>query len=187
MNRILFLDSGPLGLLTHPQRSAEVIAATEWLSGCLFGGSRVIVPAIVYYELRREILRARKSFSRRSSRCLRQCRSRALPSAFGPSAAAGCRALGRGEAEGPADRRIKSARYRCSDCRASSLLRSPPLGDGRCDYQPETPVPVHYRSTLERNPSIKRWPPKPGVCDVDPAELWVGEKVCNINGAAEHG
>lgn len=63
MSRILFLDSGPLGLLTHPQRSAEVIAVTEWLSRCLFGGSRVIVPAIVYYELKRELLRANKSLS----------------------------------------------------------------------------------------------------------------------------
>ena len=32
MIRALFLDSGPLGLLTHPQRSGEVIATTEWLS-----------------------------------------------------------------------------------------------------------------------------------------------------------
>ena len=59
----LFLDSGPLGLLAHPQRSAEVIAVTEWLSGCLRASSRVIVPAIVYYELKRELLRANKSVS----------------------------------------------------------------------------------------------------------------------------
>jgi predicted nucleic acid-binding protein len=62
VNQILFLDSGPLGLLTHPQRSAEVVAVTEWLSHCLLGGCRVIVPAIVYYELKRELLRAKRSF-----------------------------------------------------------------------------------------------------------------------------
>ena len=62
MSRFLFLDSGPLGLLTHPQRSAEVVSITEWLSQCLLSGSRVIVPAIVYYELKRELLRAKKSF-----------------------------------------------------------------------------------------------------------------------------
>jgi hypothetical protein len=28
--RFLFLDSGPLDLLIHPQPSAEVIAVTEW-------------------------------------------------------------------------------------------------------------------------------------------------------------
>jgi len=61
VSQVLFLDSGPLGLLTHPQRSAEVLAVTEWLSRCLLGGTRVIVPAIVYYELKRELLRAKKS------------------------------------------------------------------------------------------------------------------------------
>jgi hypothetical protein len=63
VSQILFLDSGPLGLITHPQRSAEVLAVTEWLSRCLWSGSKVIVPAIVYYELRRELLRAKKNFS----------------------------------------------------------------------------------------------------------------------------
>lgn len=62
MSQLVFLDSGPLGLLTHPQRSAEVISVAEWLSGCLLSGSRVIVRAIVYYELKRELLRAKKSF-----------------------------------------------------------------------------------------------------------------------------
>jgi predicted nucleic acid-binding protein len=60
VSQVLFLDSGPLGLLTHPQRSAEVLAVTEWLTRCLLSGSRVIVPAIVYYELKRELLRAKK-------------------------------------------------------------------------------------------------------------------------------
>jgi predicted nucleic acid-binding protein len=63
VKEFLFLDSGPLGLITHPQRSAEVIAVSEWLSRCLLSGSRVIVPAIVYYELKRELLRAKKTLS----------------------------------------------------------------------------------------------------------------------------
>jgi len=63
VSQFLFLDSGPLGLLTHPQRSAEVIAVTEWVSRCLLSGKRVIVSAIVYYELKRELLRAKKPFS----------------------------------------------------------------------------------------------------------------------------
>ena len=63
MSHFLFLDSGPLGLLTHPQRTAEAVAASEWLSRCLLAGCRVIVPAIVYYELKRELLRAQKTFS----------------------------------------------------------------------------------------------------------------------------
>jgi predicted nucleic acid-binding protein len=62
VTQLLCLDSGPLGLLTHPQRSDEVIAITDWLADCLRRGNRVIVPAIVYYEVKRELLRARKKF-----------------------------------------------------------------------------------------------------------------------------
>lgn len=62
MNPVLFLDSGPLGLLTHPQRTGEVIAIADWISQCLLNGSRIVVPAIVYYELKRELLRAKKTF-----------------------------------------------------------------------------------------------------------------------------
>lgn len=64
MSHTIFLDSGPLGLVTHPQYgSAEVVEATNWLSRSIVAGSRVIVPAIVYYELKRELLRARKAVS----------------------------------------------------------------------------------------------------------------------------
>jgi predicted nucleic acid-binding protein len=62
VSRLPVLDSGPLGLLTHPQRNAEVVAITEWLSRCLLSGHRIIIPAIIYYELRRELLRANKNF-----------------------------------------------------------------------------------------------------------------------------
>ena len=63
MNRFIILDSGPLGLITHPQRNAEVVAVTEWLSQCLLSGHRIIIPAIIYYELKRELLRAGKGLS----------------------------------------------------------------------------------------------------------------------------
>ncbi|MEO8659723.1 MAG: hypothetical protein ABI693_14720 [Bryobacteraceae bacterium] len=61
MNDVLLLDSGPLGLITQPQRSHEVIAITDWLKECLRAGARVLVPAIVYYEIKRELLRANKA------------------------------------------------------------------------------------------------------------------------------
>jgi predicted nucleic acid-binding protein len=61
VSRFLFLDSAPLGLITHPQQSVRVAAITEWLSRCILSGDRVIVPAIVYYELKRELLRAKKT------------------------------------------------------------------------------------------------------------------------------
>ncbi|MGA2267658.1 MAG: nuclease [Bryobacteraceae bacterium] len=61
MSRYLLLDSGPLGIVTQPRISAEVVAVNHWLIDCLSSGDAVLVPAIVYYELRRELLRARKS------------------------------------------------------------------------------------------------------------------------------
>jgi predicted nucleic acid-binding protein len=61
VSAVLFLDSGPLGLITQPQRSHEVIAITDWLKDCLLAGARLMVPAIVYYEIKRELLRANKA------------------------------------------------------------------------------------------------------------------------------
>jgi hypothetical protein len=63
LSRFIFLDSGPLGLITHPRQTAEVAAITEWLAQVLRSGNRVLVPAIIYYELKRELLRAGKPFS----------------------------------------------------------------------------------------------------------------------------
>ncbi len=63
MIQFIFLDSGPLGLLTHPRQTEEVAAITAWLADMLKQGRRVLVPAIVYYELKRELLRADKPFS----------------------------------------------------------------------------------------------------------------------------
>lgn len=61
MSRYLLLDSGPLGLVTQPRLAPEVVAMNHWLIDCLSGGDAVLVPAIIYYELRRELLRARKA------------------------------------------------------------------------------------------------------------------------------
>ena len=48
VSRFLFLDSGPLGLITHPQRTEEVIVLNERLALWLLNGNLVVVPAIVY-------------------------------------------------------------------------------------------------------------------------------------------
>lgn len=63
MSQFIFLDSGPLGLITHPRQTAEVAAIMEWLARMLKTGNRVLVPAIICYELKRELLRAEKPFS----------------------------------------------------------------------------------------------------------------------------
>ena len=54
---IALLDSGPLGLVTHPKVNAEAQECKDWLTRFLAEGQRVLVPEIVYYELRRELRR----------------------------------------------------------------------------------------------------------------------------------
>ena len=53
---IILLDSGPLGLITNPNVSAESLACQQWLVEHLRQGSRILVPEIIEYELRRELL-----------------------------------------------------------------------------------------------------------------------------------
>lgn len=60
---IVSLDSGPLSLVTQKRGTAEGDACRKWLSDHLARGTRVVVPEIVDYELRRELLRARKAAS----------------------------------------------------------------------------------------------------------------------------
>jgi hypothetical protein len=60
MSLTIFLDSGPLGLLTNPKRQPDTIAATQWTVAVMAAGHRLIVPAIADYEVRRELKRAGK-------------------------------------------------------------------------------------------------------------------------------
>lgn len=61
MSRFVLLDSGPLGLITNPTRTPQVLACNIWLDELLAQGVQVALPEIIDYELRRELLRARKS------------------------------------------------------------------------------------------------------------------------------
>lgn len=60
VSRVVFLDTGPLGLATNPRRSPQSIACAQWLQTLVIHGIRVIVPEIADYEIRRELLRAKK-------------------------------------------------------------------------------------------------------------------------------
>ena len=60
MSRTVFLDAGPLGLITSPKRSPDAIAATQWTVAMMQAGHRFIVPAIADFEVRRELIRAGK-------------------------------------------------------------------------------------------------------------------------------
>ncbi|HET6251299.1 MAG TPA: PIN domain-containing protein [Tepidisphaeraceae bacterium] len=57
MKPTLILDSTPLGLLFQKPRIQQADDCREWLKQQLARGVRVIVPEIVQYELRRELLR----------------------------------------------------------------------------------------------------------------------------------
>ena len=61
MISIVFLDTGPLGLITNPTRSDLAIAARDWLTQHYQNGTRIIVPEIADYELRRELTCANKT------------------------------------------------------------------------------------------------------------------------------
>jgi len=58
--RLILPDSGPLGLLTAPPRKAASQPCAQWLAQIVAAGCRVVVPEIIDYELRRELLRAGK-------------------------------------------------------------------------------------------------------------------------------
>ena len=61
MSRIIVLDSGSLGLATNPGGSKEAAACGRWLLNAATGGAMVMVPEIADYEVRRELLRARRT------------------------------------------------------------------------------------------------------------------------------
>lgn len=54
------LDAGPLGLVTNPKLSAESKACAQWLQTHITSGSRIVIPEIADYEVRRELVRANK-------------------------------------------------------------------------------------------------------------------------------
>lgn len=57
----VMLDTGPLGLLTQRQGVPEADKCKGWLASLTSAGVRILVPEIADYELRRELLRSRKS------------------------------------------------------------------------------------------------------------------------------
>jgi predicted nucleic acid-binding protein len=59
--RLVFLDTGPLGLITNPRDTPRAEACRAWAKALVGMGVRLFVPEIADYELRRELLRAGKS------------------------------------------------------------------------------------------------------------------------------
>jgi predicted nucleic acid-binding protein len=57
LTRIILLDAGPIGMITHPRKNEEIKA---WLQASFRSNLIVKVPEIADYEVRRELLRANK-------------------------------------------------------------------------------------------------------------------------------
>ena len=66
MSAIVFLDASPLGLLSNPNHPPQVIACRNWAASLQAAGRRIIVPEITDYEVRRELIRAKKLRSLRA-------------------------------------------------------------------------------------------------------------------------
>jgi predicted nucleic acid-binding protein len=63
--RLIFLDTGTLGLLTHHKATPRAVACRQWASDLLSAGVRIVVPGIADYEERRELIRAGRTASLR--------------------------------------------------------------------------------------------------------------------------
>ena len=61
MSRTILLDSGPLGLITNPRASPPAAACGQWVVNAISAGAAVVVPEIADYEVRRELIRARRT------------------------------------------------------------------------------------------------------------------------------
>jgi predicted nucleic acid-binding protein len=59
--KVLVLDATPLGLLVPRSGYAPADTCRQWLARHLAAGTRVLVPEIIDYELRRELLRINKT------------------------------------------------------------------------------------------------------------------------------
>lgn len=61
MSRVILLDAGPLGLVTQRRGLPAAEACRAWVAQCLRQGAQILVPAIAYYEVCRELERLRNA------------------------------------------------------------------------------------------------------------------------------
>lgn len=60
MTQVILLDSEPLGLITNPKATPIALRCQQWFIGLIDRGYEVILPEVIDYEIRRELLRANK-------------------------------------------------------------------------------------------------------------------------------
>jgi toxin FitB len=57
MSRVILLDAGPLGMVTHPRKNPQI---KTWLDALIRSNTSIIIPEISDYEVRRELIRSNK-------------------------------------------------------------------------------------------------------------------------------
>ena len=60
MKKIVLLDAGPLSVLARPKHDPIRAKCRKWASDLKAAGHQIIVPEIADYEVRRELIRAKK-------------------------------------------------------------------------------------------------------------------------------
>jgi predicted nucleic acid-binding protein len=64
MSKIIVLDSGPLGMVANPRaKSSQTQACQRWFQSLLDKGYTIAIPEIADYEVRRELLRTKRTNS----------------------------------------------------------------------------------------------------------------------------
>jgi len=63
MARFIVLDSGPLGVFCNPVPSPVAKRARDWMANRIRAGDKLVLPEIADYEVRRELIRAKRSRS----------------------------------------------------------------------------------------------------------------------------
>lgn len=58
--KVVFLDTGVLGIVTHPGASAESKDCVSWMRTLLAAGVRICIAEVCDYELRREYVRRQR-------------------------------------------------------------------------------------------------------------------------------
>lgn len=63
MNKLIVLDTGPLGIAANPRFSPLTFACNQWLNRQVGNGVQILISEIADYEVRRELIRLGKQRS----------------------------------------------------------------------------------------------------------------------------
>lgn len=64
MAKIIMLDSTPVGLITNPKATPLAQKCQQWVYTLFDREYNIILPEIIDYEIRRELLRANTNYNR---------------------------------------------------------------------------------------------------------------------------